>query len=101
MLVVVVWKPPFPGGFKFILPSSFTGGFLKQVHLSSLWLLVVAPVRGVGGGAGTGLEELPGEMVGSGVGRKRRVCVPRPNGAGHVPPKLALNIDLRETRCRN
>lgn len=60
-------------------------------------MLVVAPVGGVGGGAGTGLEELPGEMVGSGVGRKRRVCVPRPNGAGRVPPKLALNIDLRET----
>ena len=50
-----------------------------------------------GGGAGTGLGELPGEMVGSGVGRTRRAYVPRPNGAGCVPPKPAPNFDLRET----
>jgi hypothetical protein len=62
----------------------------------SLRLLVVAPAGG-GGGAGTGLEELPGEKFGSGVGRTRRACVPRPNGAGRVLPKPAPNFDLRET----
>ena len=90
MVFVVVWPP----GISNLSPPHSRMGVCKAgPSADSVRLLVVAG----GGGAGAGLEELSCEMVGSGVGRTRRANVPRPNGAGRVPPKPAPNFDLCET----
>ena len=81
-----------PQGFQIYPPPRSRMGVCKAgPSADSVRLLVVA-----GGGAGAGLEELPCEMVGSGVGRTRRAYVPRPDGAGRVPSNLAPNFDLGE-----